>query len=563
MASISIQRHTNGEQAAHSGGVRLSAFVAALAAAARVLVYAVRRPSTARSLELVAESPVVTSNAPASSKLKPKSRVLVGLAALTAATVGALAAPQLASATVTWTPTSNTSISADTAANATTPAWTTMTVTLNAAAADFSVAGQIVITPPTNWAFNTTGASATETDANGQLVIGTVTSTATAVTYPWTISKTNKTVTLQLVFQIRPIAGGTFPATGNVVVDAASSGLPTGVAVGSTMASVGMVAGAVKKLGVSTASPATAGVGQNITTTAQDQFGNTVTTYAGSKNVTFSGASNAPNGSVPTVTNASNTAINFGTATAITFTAGVATRTLTLYSTAAANIVATESTNVSPALAVSTNAAALANFALTIGTPQQVGVAFSSGTLTARDAYNNTITGFSALADPVTFSAPLSGSVAGLAGAGNVLNRVSDFVNGVANLATLGAKYVGATGAGTFTATSSTSKTGTSASVTLNVGPVTHFLVSAASNSPLVGAADQLTITAKDAGNNTVTTYTGSKNLTFSGANASPNANNPTVTNASGTAIAFGSTTAVTFTNGISSAGGSMKLYKA
>src|SRR5436309_138715 len=98
MASISIQRDTSGEQAAHSGGARLSAFFAALAAAARVLVYALRRASTPRSLELVAESPVVASNAPAASRLKPKSRVLVGLAALAAATVGALAAPQLASA---------------------------------------------------------------------------------------------------------------------------------------------------------------------------------------------------------------------------------------------------------------------------------------------------------------------------------------------------------------------------------------------------------------------------------------------------------------------------------
>src|SRR5260221_4611590 len=46
--------------------------------------------------------------------------------------------------------------------------------------------------------------------------------------------------------------------------------------------------------------------------------------------------------------------------------------------------------------------------------------------------------------------------------------------------------------------------------------------------------------------------------------NTSPTASStaPTVTNKTGGAIAFGSATTVTFTNGVSTAGGSMVLYK-
>ena len=59
-------------------------------------------------------------------------------------------------------------------------------------------------------------------------------------------------------------------------------------------------------------------------------------------------------------------------------------------------------------------------------------------------------------------------------------------------------------------------------------------------------------------------TYTGAHNLTFSGANSSTNpVTAPTVTDNAAAAINFGSTTAITFTSGVATSGGSMKLYKA
>jgi hypothetical protein len=105
-------------------------------------------------------------------------------------------------------------------------------------------------------------------------------------------------------------------------------------------------------------------------------------------------------------------------------------------------------------------------------------------------------------------------------------------------------------------------------SAKVTIGPADHFIITAASANPAAGASDNLTLTAKDAAESTVTTYTGSHNLIFSGASASPSGKAPTVSNASGTDIAFGTATSLTFTNGVASPtsstkNGVMKLYRA
>ena len=103
--------------------------------------------------------------------------------------------------------------------------------------------------------------------------------------------------------------------------------------------------------------------------------------------------------------------------------------------------------------------------------------------------------------------------------------------------------------------------------VTPTVGAASKLVLGAATLTPAAGAADNLTLTVQDTYGNTVTTYTGSHNITFSGASASPGGNAPTVANAAGTATAFGSATALTFTAGVASVAGSangvMKLYRA
>jgi hypothetical protein len=112
-----------------------------------------------------------------------------------------------------------------------------------------------------------------------------------------------------------------------------------------------------------------------------------------------------------------------------------------------------------------------------------------------------------------------------------------------------------------WTATSSVS------TVKVSTGTVTHFTITAATSTPAVSAADNLTIAAKDDGENTIATYTGSHSLIFSGASASPGGTVPTVANSSGSATAFGKDTAINFSAGIatvsSSKNGLMKIYRA
>jgi hypothetical protein len=104
--------------------------------------------------------------------------------------------------------------------------------------------------------------------------------------------------------------------------------------------------------------------------------------------------------------------------------------------------------------------------------------------------------------------------------------------------------------------------------LTVVASPVaTHLQLTAVTTTVVAGATDNLTITALDASNNVVTTYTGPKSLTFTGAGISPSGQSPTVTPTTGAAVSFGTTTTVSFTNGVAtvSAGknGVMTLYKA
>jgi len=102
---------------------------------------------------------------------------------------------------------------------------------------------------------------------------------------------------------------------------------------------------------------------------------------------------------------------------------------------------------------------------------------------------------------------------------------------------------------------------------TVEIGAVTHFTITAATATPVVAAADNLTITAKDENEKTVTTYSGSHSLVFSGASASPSGAAPTVLNSGNSAIAFGAATALTFTSGVaavtSARNGVLKVYRA
>ena len=183
----------------------------------------------------------------------------------------------------------------------------------------------------------------------------------------------------------------------------------------------------------------------------------------------------------------------------------------------------------------------LAKFAVSIA-GQTAGVAFSgTNTVTAEDAYGNTITSFDASADAVTISAaPNNGTISGLGSlGGNVLDRTLDFTNGVASL-TGTMVFAGTAGSHTFSATAGLC-TGTSQSVTVNPGSATQLTLSGLT-SQTAGSAQSLTVTAQDAYGNTATGYRGTVQFSSSdGAAALP---------ASYTFVA-GDSGAHTFTSGV------------
>ena len=331
----------------------------------------------------------------------------------------------------------------------------------------------------------------------------------------------------------------------------------TWTAASSPVTSVTLSSGALDHfvLSAATTTPS-AGVADNLTVTAKDVAGNTVTAYGGSSNLTFSGA-NAIGSFNPTVTNSSGTAVNFGAPTAVNFTNGVATVSgssngaMILYKVETANIVVSDGTHTNGAgLAITVGPGAFNSFTFPTPATQTAGTAFNVS-LTAKDAWGNTATGYTG-AKSVVFT----GAANSPSGTAPSYPASITFTGGVA--ATIPITLYNAAST-TLTATEA-GKSGSTGAFTVSPLAINSFSLAAATTNPAAGASDNLTITALDLYGNTATSYAGSKNLTFSGASNAGTVH-PTVTNAAGTATSFGTATAITFTNGVSTAGGVMRLY--
>jgi hypothetical protein len=327
-----------------------------------------------------------------------------------------------------------------------------------------------------------------------------------------------------------------------------------------------------------------AGESDNLTITARDTYGNTATAYAGSKNLTFSGAATVGTNK-PTVTNNSGTGVAtaFGTATAITFTAGVATVSsakngqMKIYAAGEADVEVSDGTISTEApLEVTVSPLAANKFVLTAtSTTPTVGEA-DSITTTARDTYGNVATSYSG-AKSLTYSTAsasptgVTPTVSDSSGADIVFGSatMTNFSAGVATVSGTknGVMRLYKTGATNLQATDGTLLTPAALVVTVAPGAAVKFAFSASATSLIAGGSSNLTTTAQDGYGNTVTTYTGSHNLTYSGASSSPNASAPTVVSSAGTVTPFGTATAITFTSGSaavsSSKNGLLKLYRA
>ncbi len=349
------------------------------------------------------------------------------------------------------------------------------------------------------------------------------------------------------------------------------------VAAGADRLSVAVSSAAASRLVVTGTATQTAGAAQSVTITATDPYGNTDTAYTGAKNLTFSGANSSTNPvTAPTVTNNVAAAVNFGSTTAVTFTSGVSTTggSMKLYKAETANVAVTDGTIAASTgtdrLSVAVSSAAASRLVVTGSATQTAGAA-QSLTITATDPYGNTDTGYTG-AKNLTFSG--ANSSTNPVTAPTVTNNAAAAINFGSTTAVTFTSGVSTTGgsmklykveAAVVAVTDGTlsASAGDRLNVTVNPAAASRLVVTG-SATQTAGAAQSLTIKATDPYGNTDTSYTGAHNLTFSGANNSTNpATTPTVTNNSAAATNFGSTTAITFTSGVSTSGGSMKLYKA
>ena len=153
------------------------------------------------------------------------------------------------------------------------------------------------------------------------------------------------------------------------------------------------------------------------------------------------------------------------------------------------------------------NPGALDHFAIsTISSPQTAGTPITGITITAKDAYNNTVTSFTGAGNTVTYS-----------GTAGITGTSATFSSGV--LSSVSLTPVTAGSGKTLIVTGpagSGSKTGTS-TFDVNPGAIASYTVSAATATR--GSAFNVTVTAKDAGGNTVTTATTPVTMTSSTGN--------------------------------------------
>ena len=334
---------------------------------------------------------------------------------------------------------------------------------------------------------------------------------------------------------------------------------------------------ATLSLAAATTTP-TAGVADNLTITAEDMFGNTASGYTGDKSLTFGGASSI-GANNPTVSNKTGVATNFGTATTITFTNGVASVSganngvMKLFKVETVSITVTDGTiNNGAGLSVTVSAANAANLTLAAATTTPTAGVGNNLTITAKDAFGNVATGYTG-DKPLTFGGasvqtnnPTVSDKTGVARNFGAATTIT-FTNGVSTVsgANNGVMKLYRVETATITVSDGTINNLPGLSVTVSPANVATLTLAAATTTPVACAADNLTITAKDAFGNTATSYTGDQSLTFGGA-STIGANVPMVSDKTGAATNFGTATTITFTNGVATVSGAnngvMRLYK-
>jgi hypothetical protein len=282
--------------------------------------------------------------------------------------------------------------------------------------------------------------------------------------------------------------GVTLVTAGNQTLTATDT-LTSGVT--GTSNAIAVSAIAATHFSVSAPSSATAGSAFSVTVTALDAFNNTATSYRGT--VHFTSSDSGPGSAVP----ADYTFVS-GDNGVHTFTDGGTSVTAGNQTLTAIDTVVSSITGASSAIAVV--AAAATRFSVSVPGTATAGSAFSM-IVTALDPFGNTATGYSGT---VHFTS--SDSQAALPVNSTLTNGTGTFS---LTLKTAGNQTV------TATDTTTSSINGTSSPVSVSATIVDHFLVSAPATA-VTGNAFSFTVTAVDASNNLVPTYSGTVHFTSS-----------------------------------------------
>jgi len=283
-------------------------------------------------------------------------------------------------------------------------------------------------------------------------------------------------------FNVTLKTAGTQSITATDTVTGSIAGSETGITVNPAAASTLVVTGFT--------SPVTAGTGGTFTVTAKDPYNNTATGYLGTVHFTSSDGQAALPGNYP---------FTFGDS-------GVHTFSATLKTAGSQSITATDTTTATitgSQTSIMVNPAAASTFVVTGFTSPVTAGTPGTFTVTAKDPYNNTATGY---LGTVRFTS----SDGQAARPGYYAFTSGD--NGVhtfsAILKTAGSQSL------TATDTVTGSITGSQTGIMVNPAAASVFVVSGFPSPTAVGTPANFTVTAKDAYMNIATGYTGT--VTFS-----------------------------------------------
>ncbi|MHA8057866.1 T9SS type B sorting domain-containing protein [Aquirufa nivalisilvae] len=310
-----------------------------------------------------------------------------------------------------------------------------------------------------------------------------------------------------------------------------------------------------------------AGITQTLSIKAVDAYGNVDKGFMSGfsdLNLIFSGANASINPVIEPIIQGHYVFGHMNQSLIVLFNQGVATVDLTLYKAEKASIVVSNGILSSNPWEIQVSAAPINNLIIVLQNKFQLNeVIGENNQLIAKDAYGNVATSFNPALDPINVSTDLQGTVVGKDGNSSfVIDQSTQFIEGVANLKTLGFKYLGEPGDGTFTfSTASGIKVKSALVVVYPTKQNKYRFKILGESNQIAGRSQVLNIAILDTLGAPINSFNGFMEVIFSGANTSLAQNgSPIVYNNLNLPIPFGTRTALYFEQGIARA--QLTLYR-